>query len=95
MQVSETNLIVLSAAVNNNHTPQIHYALVTLIESGNSFNVKNFSQMKHQAFHSTGNNDENLKMRFIYNNSVGYVYADRMIYEIILNGMQKKINALD
>lgn len=88
MQVAESNLVILAAAVNLTHTPQLHYALITLNELGTTFSVKNFCQMKYQAFYSGEPNDDNLKMKFIYNRSIGYVYtcADRTIYEIILNG---------
>lgn len=86
MQRTESNLVVLAAAVNATHTPQLHYALITLNEVGTTFSVKNVCQMKHQAFYTGDSNDENLKMKFIYNRSIGYVYADRIIHEIILNG---------
>lgn len=86
MQLTESNLTVLAAAVNINHTPQLHYALITLKEAGTSFSIKSFCQMKHQPFYSGDTNDDNLKMKFIYNRSIGYVYADRTIHEIILNG---------
>lgn len=86
MQVAESNLVILAAAVNLTHTPQLNYALITLNELGTTFSVKSFCQMKYQAFYSGEPNDDNLKMKFIYNRPIGYVYADRTIHEIILNG---------
>lgn len=92
MQITESTLTVLAAAVNINHTPQLYYALITLVESGTCYKVKSFCQMKHQTFYSGDSNDENLKMKFIYNRSIGYVYADRTIHEIILNGNSIRVH---
>lgn len=82
------NLILLVAAMNLSHTPQIIYALVTLSEQQSEFTIKNFCQMKVNAFHSGEMNDEQLKYKFILsrNASVAYVYGDRDIFEVILGG---------
>lgn len=86
MQTSESSLIVFAAAVNLTHTPQIHFALITLGEEQSSFVVQSFCQMKHNAFYSGDANDDSLKLKFILNRSVAYVYGDRSIFEVILNG---------
>lgn len=90
MQVADSNLVLLAGATNNSHTPQLHYGLITLKEVGTTFDIQGFCQMKYQAFYNGDPNDESLKMRFIYNRSIAYVYADRTIHEIILNGKQMR-----
>lgn len=81
-------LILLAAAMNLSHTPQIFYALVTLAEQQSGFIIKNFCQMKVNAFYSGEMNDEQLKYKFILsrNATVAYVYGDRDMYEVILGG---------
>lgn len=86
MQIAESNLVVLAGAVDNSHKLQMHYGLVTLKEVGTTFDVKAFCQMKCYGFYNDDPNDECLKMRFIYNRSIAYVYGNRLIHEIILNG---------
>lgn len=86
MQAFDSNLIVFAAAINLTHTPQIHFALITLNEEQSTFVVQSFCPIKHNAFYSGDANDENLKLKFILNRSVAYVYGDRNILEVILNG---------
>lgn len=82
-----TDLILLVAATNAAHTPQIYYALIVIGEHQSSFTIKNFVQMKATAFYSGNENDDNLKLRFILSRSTAYVYGGRSIYEVILGGM--------
>lgn len=81
-------LILLVGAMNLTHTPQIIYALITLSEQQAGFIIKNFCQIKMNAFYSGEMNDEQFKYKFILNRnaSVAYVYGDREIYEVILGG---------
>lgn len=82
----EGELILLVAAMNLAHTPQILYALVTLIEQQSCFGIKDFCQMKTNAFYSGDANEDSLKYKFILTDSTAYVYGERTIFEVLLNG---------
>lgn len=84
------DLILLVAATNHAHAPQLHYALITIGEQQGSFTIKNFCQMKANAFYSGNENDDNLKFRFILSRSTAYVYGGRTIFEVILSGMSSR-----
>lgn len=79
-------LILLVAAMNLSHAPQILYALVTLVEQQASFAIKDFCQMKTTAFYSGDANEESLKYKFILSHSTAYVYGERAIFEVLLSG---------
>lgn len=80
-------LILLVAAMNLTHTPQILYALVTLTEQQQCFTINEFCQMKTNAFYSADANEECLKYKFILTDSTAYVYGDRTIFEVLLSGV--------
>lgn len=86
MQPTDGNVVILAAAINLTHTPQIYFGLLTLFEHQSTFVIKKFCQMKNNAFFSGDANDENLKFKFILNRSIAYVYGERIIFEVILNG---------
>lgn len=79
-------LVLLVAAMNLAHSPQIQFALVTLVEQQLCFDIKDFCQMKANAFYSGDANEESLKSKFILTDTTAYVYAERTIYEVLLNG---------
>lgn len=79
-------LVLLVAAVNLAQTPQIFSALVTLVEYQSCFALKDFCQMKTNAFYSGDANEENLKYKFILADSTAYVYGERTIFEVLLSG---------
>lgn len=79
-------LILLVAAMNLMHAPQIIYALVTLTEQQQCFAIKDFCQMKMDAFYSGDANEENLKFKFILSDSTAYVYGERKVFEVLLTG---------
>lgn len=80
-------LILLVAAMNLQHTPQILYALITLTEQQSCFAIKDFCQMKTNAFYSGDANEESLKYKFILTETTAYVYGDRLIFEVLLSGV--------
>lgn len=80
------DLVLLVAAWNLTHTPQILYALVTLEEQSSSFNIKHFCQMNTSSFYSADANEESLKFKFILTDSTAYVYGNRTIFEVLLAG---------
>lgn len=79
-------LVLLVAAMNLQHTPQIFYALVTLVEQQQCFVIKDFCQIKTSAFYSGDANEESLKYKFILTDSTAYVYGERTIFEVLLGG---------
>lgn len=79
-------LVLLVAAMNLTHTPQILFALVTLTEQQACFTIKDFCQMKTNAFYSGDANEESFKYKFILTDSTAYVYGDRSIFEVLLSG---------
>lgn len=79
-------IILLASAINLAHSPQIHFALITLTDQNSSFVIKGFHQFKTNAFYSGDANDENLKYKLIITQGSAYVYGDRIIYEVLLNG---------
>lgn len=87
--INGSDLILLVAAMNLLHTPQIYFALITISEQQNCFFIKRYCQMKTNAFYSNEDNDENLKYKFILTPSTAYVYGDRTIFEVILGGELK------
>lgn len=86
MHAADGCLHVLAAATNLNHTPQMHYALFTLNVSELSFVISNVCPIKVARFRSGDANDDNLKLKFIFNRSVAYVYGEKTIYEVLLHG---------
>lgn len=86
MHSTDGNVYVLAAATNLSHTPQMHFAIFTLTEGQSQFSVVNVCQIKHTAYFSGNDNDDNLKYKFIFNRSIAYFYGDKTIFEVILNG---------
>lgn len=86
MQQYNQDVVVLAAAVNPRHTPQMHYALVTLADAGDTFTIKNFHSMAHTAFHNRADEPALLSLRFILNRSYAFVYSGNVIYPVLFNG---------
>lgn len=82
-------LVLLTAAMNLTHTPQILYAVVTLAEQQQCFAIKDFCQIKTSAFYSGDANEESFKYKFILNDSTAFVYGERTIFEVLLSGKSK------
>lgn len=90
MQPANGDLILLTAAHNLIHSPQIFFSLITLTEQQSAFAIKDFCRIKTSAFYSGDANDENLKYKFILTESTAYVYGDRTIFEVLLKGKIRK-----
>lgn len=85
MHAANGCLYVLASATNLDHTPQMHYAILTLNLNENSLSIANICVIKATRYFTGDANDENLKMKFILNRSVAYVYGERFIYEVLLH----------
>lgn len=90
MQSFDKKIVILAAAINASNTPQIYYALITLAESGSTFVINSYCQLKHNSFYTGNVSADNLKMKFILNRNVAYVYDEKAIYQVYMNG--KKTN---
>lgn len=86
MQSMATKLIILAAAVNVAHTPQIYYALITISDDGSTTSVTKYCQINYNSFYTGNSSTDNIRMKFILNRGVAYVYDDRTIYQIFTNG---------
>lgn len=82
-------LVLLVAAMNLEHTPQILYALITLTEQQQCFHIKEFCQIKISAFYSGDANQEWLKYKFILADDTAYIYGERTIFEVLLRGKHR------
>lgn len=85
MQPHDSNLIILAAGLNQQDTPQLNYALISLSENIDHFIVKNITILKHTVFYSPERESDQLQLKFIINRNFVYVYSDRTIYPIYLN----------
>lgn len=87
MQPSDSKIIILAAAINVSHTPQIYYALITMAENASSsYVLSSYYQIKHNSFYTGNVSADNLKMKFILNRNVAYVFDDKIVYQIYFNG---------
>lgn len=86
MQTNDSELILLCAGLNPLHTPQMFYALVAITNAGDHVDIKDFIMLKLTMFYSLELEQECLGMRFILNRNTAYVYADKTIYPVYLNG---------
>lgn len=89
MHAADGCLYVLASATNLDHTPQMHYAILTLNVNETSFSISNICLIKATRFYSGDASDENLRMKFILNRSLAYVYGERTIYEVLLHAELK------
>ncbi|XP_037912863.1 nuclear pore complex protein Nup133 [Hermetia illucens] len=80
IQAVETNIFVLAGALNNNHAPQIHYAIVSLNPENDSFKINTFNPLKLTLYYSPETENDCLKMRFITNRGIAYLYNERSIF---------------
>lgn len=87
-QFQQGEVVVLVAAVNASHTPQLHYALVTLSDSDDQqqFLVKSFHLLAHNAFYNKNEEATLLSLRFILGRSYAYVFSGNVIYPVLING---------
>ncbi|XP_053669635.1 nuclear pore complex protein Nup133 [Anopheles nili] len=87
MQPTDRGVVILAAAVNQQRSQQVHYALMTVIfEPDNSFTLKETTVMRYQGFYSAERLAEIVDFRFIANRSFVYVYNDRCIYPVAITG---------
>lgn len=91
MQSLDNKIIILAAAINASNTPQIYYALITLTESGSTFVINSYCQLKHSSFYTGNVSADNLKMKFIINRNTAYVYDEKVIYQVYMNGKKPNI----
>lgn len=85
-QYQQGEVVVLAAAVNLSHTPQLHYALITLSDSEDNFTVKSVYVMAYNAFYNKAEEATLLSMRFVLGRSYAYVFSGNVIYPILING---------
>lgn len=88
MQTIASRIIILAAAVNDSHTPQIYYALITLSDDGSTTTVTKYTQY-YNTFYANNSSQDNVKMKFTLNRGIAYAYNDRTIYQIFTNGEYK------
>ncbi|XP_055389232.1 nuclear pore complex protein Nup133 [Condylostylus longicornis] len=84
MQNCDNKLHILCGAVNNTHTPQMYYAIATIESEAETWKLLLFTSLKLTLFYSPGNENECLKMRFILNRGMAYLYSDKTIYPVNL-----------
>ncbi|XP_035903262.1 nuclear pore complex protein Nup133 [Anopheles stephensi] len=85
MQATDRGVIILAAAVNEQRSPQVYYALMTVIfEPDNTFTLKESTVMRYKGFYSAERLAELIDFRFIANRSFAYVYNDRYIFPVAL-----------
>uniref|UniRef100_A0A182JBK9 Nucleoporin Nup133/Nup155-like N-terminal domain-containing protein n=1 Tax=Anopheles atroparvus TaxID=41427 RepID=A0A182JBK9_ANOAO len=87
MQPTDRGVIILAAAVNPQRTPQVHYALMTIVyEADSTFSLKENTLMRYQGFYSPERLGEVIDFRFIANRSFAYVFNERYIFPVALTG---------
>ncbi|XP_052902993.1 nuclear pore complex protein Nup133 [Anopheles moucheti] len=85
MQATDRGVIILAAAVNEQRSPQMYYALMTVIfNPDNTFTIKESTIMRYKGFYSAERLAELIDFRFIANRSFAYVYNDRYIFPVAL-----------
>uniref|UniRef100_A0A182P085 Nucleoporin Nup133/Nup155-like N-terminal domain-containing protein n=1 Tax=Anopheles epiroticus TaxID=199890 RepID=A0A182P085_9DIPT len=86
MQPTDRGVIILSAAVNQQRSQQVYYALMTVIfEPDNTFTLRDTTIMRYKGFYSAERLAELIDFRFIANRSFAYVYNDRYIFPVALS----------
>lgn len=99
--LANQRLVILAAAINASHTPQIYYALMTMNEhftagtSGGSYTLNSYVQLKHNTFYGGGGQSmvngnqsvDPMRMRLMVNRNVAYVYDDNVVHQVYLNGI--------
>ncbi|XP_040171199.1 nuclear pore complex protein Nup133 [Anopheles arabiensis] len=86
MQPTDRGVIILAAAVNQQRSQQVYYALMTVIyEADSTFTLKDTTIMRYKGFYSAERLAELIDFRFIANRSIAYVYNDRCIFPVALN----------
>lgn len=85
-QYQQGEVVVLAASLNFSHTPQVHYALITLTEAGDQFAVKQLHLLAYNAFYSKAEEATLLSMRFVLGRSYAYVFSGTAIYPVLING---------
>lgn len=86
LQPSDSGLIILTAAINLQHTPQLHYALIQLNDEETYFSIGNFCHLKHNIFYRPEMDEEILAMKFMLNRGVAYVYGEKFVHPVYMNG---------
>lgn len=86
MQTIDSKIVVLASALNYAHTPQVYYALITLAEENQSFAVTNYCQTKHNTFYTGNPTTDVVRMKFTMTRNAAYLYEDKTIIQVYLNG---------
>lgn len=87
MQTIDSKIVILASALNFSHTPQVFYALITLIEENQTFTVTSYCQTKHNTFYTGNPTNDVSRMQFTMTRNVAYIYEDKTIIQVYLNGM--------
>lgn len=93
MQSFDKKIVILAAAINASNTPQIYYALITLAESLSTFVINSYCQLKHNSFYTGNVLADNLKLKFILNRNIAYVYDEKVIYQVYMNGKKSVVTS--
>jgi nuclear pore complex protein Nup133 len=80
MQTQNDEVIILVAATNKSHTPEIHYALISFNINNQNLETEKFLLLKHKNFYAPETAADSLAMRFIYSRETAYVYNEKMIF---------------
>ena len=87
MQSTDRGVIILSAGLNEQHTPNVIYTLVTMVAENESMVIKETNVIKYKGFYSKEREGENLNLKFIANRGVAYIYNAKVIYPVLLNNV--------
>lgn len=86
MQTIDSKIVILASAFNFSHTPQVFYALITIVEENQSFAITNYCQMKHNTFYTGNPVNDVIRMKFTMTRNAAYIYEDKTIFQVYLNG---------
>jgi nuclear pore complex protein Nup133 len=85
MQSTDRGVIILAAALNEQHTPNIIYTLVTMVSENDTMVIKEVNQVKYKGFYNPEKEREYLGLKFVANRGVAYLYNAKMILPVLLN----------
>jgi nuclear pore complex protein Nup133 len=93
MQTQNDVVIVLAAATNRSHTPEMLYALITFnTAAGQNLDIERFQLLKHKNYFSPETEAECLALKFVYSRETAYVYNEKMVF--LVTG-DKEANKID
>lgn len=94
MQTIDSKIVILASAFNFSHTPQVFYALITIVEENQSFTITNYCQLKHNTFYTGNPVSDVIRMKFTMTRNAAYIYEDKTIIQVYLNG-KLLVNSID